>query len=149
MPKFEAAIAHGPASNPIQAPAERPADGVVDMPSHYLGCVELTRPWLRVFGFTDDELDMECIYALELPDRQWILQDSFIKTTVVYLWRAGEKDPIKSCLGKALWYLERGYEHPGVALTWANLAPVTIRRRKKMVTIVAHYIRGQLDTLSK
>jgi len=31
MPKFEAAIAHGPASNPLQVPAERPADGVVDM----------------------------------------------------------------------------------------------------------------------
>ena len=36
MPKFEAKIAHGPASNPlqvpIQVPAERPADGIVDMP---------------------------------------------------------------------------------------------------------------------
>jgi hypothetical protein len=80
-----------------------------ERPKHYLTCSPETVHILLNLGILKQDLEHECIDAIERQDELGRFPRGIFHmgNAIKYLWRAGKKNDIIEDLKKAVWYIER------------------------------------------
>jgi hypothetical protein len=88
-------------------------------PERYKVASDIGKPFLRLLGISEDDLDRECRLVME--DNGYI-HDAYLWTACKYLWRMGDKDDVSQEIVKALdylrWFRDRKYVDRLDGVTW-------------------------------